>query len=99
MGLISCSKAQPEACISVQQRVTTFFIGEQVQFQASCSKNAADYSWSIGKPGAYQNFTTSSVKIKFEEVGTYEVKLRAVNGQSTDVVSLMVQVVAMDSQD
>lgn len=97
MGFVSCTKQQPEACISVQQRVTTFFVGEQVQFQASCSKNAEQYNWSIGKPGDYQSFNAATVKLKFEAAGAYEVKLRVGNSQQSDVVSLIVQVIEPNS--
>jgi PKD repeat protein len=97
MSLSSCNKQEPEACISIQQRVTTFYVGERVQLQASCSKNAEEYSWSIGKPGKYQTFNAPSVKVQFQEAGSYEVKLRVGNGQSSDVVSLLVQVIPTDS--
>jgi len=93
LGFFSCSKQQPEACISIHQRATTFHLNEEVQFQAGCSKNAEAYQWSIGKPGEYQTFHTSSVQLKFAEIGTYEVKLRVGNNQESDVVSLMVQVI------
>jgi len=94
LGFVSCSKEQPEACISIQQRVTTFYSNEEVQFQASCSKNAAAYQWMIGKPGEYQTFNTPTVQLKFEKTGTYEVKLRVGNDQQSDLISMIVEVVA-----
>lgn len=97
LGFTSCTKSAPEACISIQQRVTTFYVGEQVQFQASCSKNAADYKWSIGKPGNYQSYQSPTVKVKFEKEGNYEVKLSVGNSQQSDAVSLIVQVIAQES--
>lgn len=93
LGFMSCGKQQPEACISIQQRATTFHINEQVQFQASCSKNAEAYQWSIGKLGEYQTFNTPVVAVKFEQEGTYEVKLRVGNDLESDVISLLVNIV------
>ncbi len=92
-AFMACTKQQPEACITIQQRSTTFLVGELVQFQASCSKNAEDYKWSIGKPGSYQTFSAPTVKLEFAEVGNYEVKLRVGNNQQRDEVSLIVQVI------
>ena len=68
----SCTKT-PEACFSVDKGKTAK-VNEEIQYDASCSKDADTYSWDFG------DGTTASgspAKHKYPNTGTYTVVLTA----------------------
>ena len=70
----SCSKT-PEACFTVD-KLKTAKVNEEVQFNASCSKDADTYSWDFGDGNVGSGSTT---KHKYPNAGDYTVKLTASN--------------------
>jgi PKD repeat protein len=77
MGLMlvtGCTKT-PVPCFTADNGTTTK-INEEVQFDPSCSENSVSFFWEFG------DGTTASgapVKHKYENSGTYIVKLTATN--------------------
>ena len=70
----SCSKT-PEACFTTDKGKTAK-VNEEIQFNASCSKDADTYNWDFGDGSTGVG---SSTKHKYPTVGTYVVKLTASN--------------------
>ena len=74
----SCKKT-PTPCFSIDKG-SVAKLNEEVQFDASCSKNVSSYTWDFG------DGTTASgnpVKHKYSAVGTYAIILKEKNGNKT----------------
>jgi PKD repeat protein len=80
LAITSCIKI-PEACYTVDKGKTAK-VNEEVQFDATCSKNTTTYTWDFG-----DNTTASGVivKHKFSTAKTYSIKLTIANSKSTVV--------------
>jgi len=70
--LISCSKANPEACLTVP---LTGKVGTSITF-TSCSVNAHHEEWDFGDAATS---TGATVTHSYNKAGTYVVKLTALN--------------------
>ncbi len=74
----SC-KRTPSPCFSADKGGVAK-VNEEVQFDASCSKNASTYTWDFGDG---TSITGNPAKHKYPNQGTYIVKLTEKNGNKT----------------
>ena len=74
----SCKKT-PTPCFLVDKG-SVAKVNEEVQFDASCSKNASTYTWDFGDGTSTSG---NPVKHKYPTQGTYIVKLTENNGNKT----------------
>ncbi len=80
--LFACTKT-PTPCFSVDKGKPTK-VNEEIQFDASCSKNTSTYTWDFGD-GA--TGTGVSIKHKYTLDKTYNVKLTATNKKKTEIIA------------
>ena len=78
----SCKKT-PTPCFSVDKG-NAAKVNEEVQFDASCSKNAATYTWNFGDGTSASG---NPVKHKYSNQGVYNVVLTEKNGKKTALLT------------
>ncbi len=80
--LTSCTKS-PAPCF-ITDKGSSIKVNEEVQFDPSCSQNSTSFFWEFG------DGTTASgnpVKHKYENAGTYVVKLTATNRRKSSSIT------------
>ena len=77
--LFTACKKTPSPCVSVDKG-SAAKVNEEVQFDASCSKNVSTYTWDFGDG---TSMSGNPVKHKYSTQGTYLVKLTEKNGNKT----------------
>ena len=80
--IASCTKT-PEACFTVDKGKTAK-VNEEINYDASCSKDADSYSWDFG------DGTTGSgspAKHKYPNVGNYNIVLTAHHSSKSATIS------------
>ncbi len=71
MVFVSCTKT-PEACFVTDKGSANMKVNEEIQFDASCSRDADSYSWSFGDGTTQSGYLT---KHKYPNAGSYTVIL------------------------
>ena len=84
----SCAKT-PEACFVVDKGSLNTKVNEEIQFNAACSTDADTYVWEYGDGSSD---TGAAVKHKYQQAGSYAVKLTAKNSSKASSASKMVVV-------
>jgi PKD repeat protein len=71
--LASCTKT-PQACFVTDKGSASTHVNEEIQFDATCSKDADSYDWEFGDGTTQTGVTT---KHKYTTAGNYTVTLTA----------------------
>ena len=85
--ITSCTKT-PEACFTVDKGKTAK-VNEEIQYDASCSKDADSYSWDFGD-GTTGN--GSPAKHKYPNTGNYTIVLTAHHSSKSATISQTVTI-------
>ena len=89
MLAVSCTKT-PQACFVTDKGSANTKVNEEIQFDASCSKDADSYSWNFGD-GTSQ--TGNLTKHKYPDAGSYTVILTANHSSKSATVSQVVTII------
>ena len=86
---VSCTKT-PEACFVTDKGSANSKVNEEIQFDASCSKDADSYSWNFGDGASQTGYLT---KHKYPNAGSYTVILTANHSSKSVTLSQVVIIV------
>ena len=85
----SCTKT-PEACFVIDNGSANTKVNEEIQFDASCSKDADSYFWNFGDGTSQTGYLT---KHKYANAGNYTVILTATHSSKSATLSKVVSIV------
>lgn len=86
---VSCTK-DPQACFVIDKGSDNTKVNEEIQFDASCSKDADSYSWNFGDGASQVGYMT---KHKYPNPGSYTVILTANHSSKSATMSKVVNIV------
>ncbi len=89
MLAVSCTKT-PQACFVTDKGSANTKVNEEIQFDASCSKDADSYSWSFGDGTSQTGYLT---KHKYPNAGSYTVVLTANHSSKSTNISQVVTII------
>ena len=89
MLAVSCTKT-PQACFVTDKGSANSKVNEEIQFDASCSKDADSYSWNFGDGTLQAGYLT---KHKYPNAGSYTVILTANHSSKSVTLSQVVIIV------
>ncbi len=89
MLAVSCTKT-PQACFVTDKGSANSKVNEEIQFDASCSKDADSYSWNFGDGASQTGYLT---KHKYPNAGSYTVILTANHSSKSVTLSQVVIIV------
>ena len=89
MLVAGCTKT-PEACFVTDKGSANTKVNEEIQFNASCSKDADSYSWNFGDGTSQTGYLT---KHKYPNAGIYTVILTANHSSKSATKSQAVTIV------
>ena len=84
----SCTKT-PEACFVIDNGSANTKVNEEIQFDASCSKDADSYSWNFGDGTSQAGYLT---KHKYVNAGIYTVILTANHSSKSATISKVISI-------
>ena len=87
--MVGCGK-KPDACFTIEKGQPSSKLNEELEFNAACSTDAAEYVWEFGD-GA--STTGTKVKHKYNAAGSFTVKLTAKNDSKSSSTSKPVTIV------
>src|SRR5258705_9649133 len=88
MFSVGCTKT-PEACFVIDNGSANTKVNEEIQFDASCSKDADSYSWNFGDGTSQTGYLT---KHKYTAAGNYTVTLTANHSSKSANMSKVVAI-------